>query len=147
MLNIDIKYAKSYYIPRNQFNKGWWQLDSCLCIKYGWMGVTQKIGGYNLVFRIPEVTFHWSFGSFPVFNNKLVNKMDCFLIHSTNIFLPIFHYIIIYLIASQIASYVASLASRTVKSTTDTSGVGTLNAIPVSFPFKSGITFKKSMRH
>ena len=142
MLNINIRYVKSYYIPGNQFDKGWGQLDSCLCIKYGRMGVTQKIGGYNLVFRIPEITFHWSLWSFPIFNNKLAKVVRKNWLHFNfySVFLLIFRYIIIYLIASQIASYVASLASRTVKSTTDTSGVGTLNAIPVSFPFKSGIT-------
>ena len=43
-------------------------------------------------------------------------------------------------IALQISSYVVSFASLTVKSTTETSGVGTLNAIPVNFPFNSGIT-------
>lgn len=32
-------------------------------------------------------------------------------------------------------------SSRTVRSTTDTSGVGTRKAIPVSFPFNAGITF------
>ena len=75
MLNINIRYAKSYYIPGNQFDKGWGQLDSCLGIKYGRMGVTQKIGGYNLVFRIPEITFHWSFWSFPVFNSKFTQMV------------------------------------------------------------------------
>jgi len=36
---------------------------------------------------------------------------------------------------------VASLFSLTVKSTTETSGVGTRKAMPVNFPFSSGITF------
>lgn len=42
--------------------------------------------------------------------------------------------------SSEISSYVAALLSLTVKSTTDTLTVGTLKAIPVSFPFNSGIT-------
>ena len=57
--NDAIVYLNKF--PGNQFDKGWGQLDSCLCIKYGRMRVTQKIGGYNLVFRITEITFHWSF--------------------------------------------------------------------------------------
>ena len=43
--------------------------------------------------------------------------------------------------ALHISSYVAGFSRLHVKSTTDTSIVGTLNAIPVSFPFNSGITF------
>jgi hypothetical protein len=38
-----------------------------------------------------------------------------------------------------------TLARRTVKSTTDTSGVGTRKAIPVSFPFKAGMTFPTAL--
>merc|ERR1711979_184789 len=45
------------------------------------------------------------------------------------------------LTAATISSYLAGFSSRQVKSTTDTSGVGTRKAIPVSFPFTSGITF------
>ena len=33
----------------------------------------------------------------------------------------------------------------TVKSTTETSAVGTRNAIPVSFPFNSGMTFPTAL--
>merc|ERR1719472_220169 len=44
------------------------------------------------------------------------------------------------LIAATISSMVASFSSLHVKSTTDTSGVGTRNAIPVSLPFSDGIT-------
>ncbi len=33
------------------------------------------------------------------------------------------------------------LLNRAVRSTTETLGVGTRKAIPVNFPFKSGITF------
>ena len=42
---------------------------------------------------------------------------------------------------AHISSYVAGFSKLHVRSTTETSGVGTLNAIPVNFPFKSGITF------
>merc|ERR1719411_2255813 len=45
------------------------------------------------------------------------------------------------LIAATISSYLAGFSSRQVKSTTDTSGVGTRNAMPVSFPFRAGSTF------
>merc|ERR1711972_779061 len=45
------------------------------------------------------------------------------------------------LTAATISSYLAGFSNRQVKSTTDTSGVGTRKAIPVSFPFTSGITF------
>merc|ERR1712241_295985 len=41
---------------------------------------------------------------------------------------------------AQISSYVVSLESFAVRSTTETSMVGTRNAIPVSFPLSSGIT-------
>src|SRR5512139_665508 len=44
-------------------------------------------------------------------------------------------------IAAQISSYLAGLASSTVRSTTETSDVGTRKAIPVSFLLSSGITF------
>mmetsp|Transcript_29550 Transcript_29550/g.96569 ORF Transcript_29550/g.96569 Transcript_29550/m.96569 type:complete len:235 (-) Transcript_29550:177-881(-) len=44
-----------------------------------------------------------------------------------------------------ISSYVAGLARRTVRSTTDTSGVGTRNAMPVSLPFSSGITLPTAL--
>src|SRR4026209_615597 len=43
-------------------------------------------------------------------------------------------------ISAQISSYVASLFSSHVRSTTDTSDVGTRNDMPVSFLFNSGIT-------
>ena len=46
-----------------------------------------------------------------------------------------------FLTAAHISSYVAGFSKFTVKSTTETSTVGTLNAIPVNFPFNSGITF------
>src|SRR5574343_1815962 len=42
--------------------------------------------------------------------------------------------------AAQISSYLASLFSSTVRSTTDTSEVGTRKAMPVSFLLSSGIT-------
>mmetsp|Transcript_30099 Transcript_30099/g.82234 ORF Transcript_30099/g.82234 Transcript_30099/m.82234 type:complete len:246 (+) Transcript_30099:686-1423(+) len=42
--------------------------------------------------------------------------------------------------AALISSYVAGVFSLHVRSTTDTSGVGTRNAMPVSFPFSIGIT-------
>src|SRR3954470_10951161 len=43
-------------------------------------------------------------------------------------------------ISAQISSYVAGLLSSQVRSTTDTSEVGTRNDMPVSFLFSSGIT-------
>merc|ERR1740115_69346 len=42
------------------------------------------------------------------------------------------------LIAATISSYFAPFSRRHVKSTTETSGVGTRNAIPVNLPFKAG---------
>src|SRR4051812_3696220 len=44
-----------------------------------------------------------------------------------------------------ISSYLAGLARRTVRSTTDTSGVGTRKAMPVSLPFNSGITLPTAL--
>lgn len=44
------------------------------------------------------------------------------------------------LMAFLISSYVALVARRTVRSTTDTSGVGTRNAMPVSLPLSAGST-------
>lgn len=46
-----------------------------------------------------------------------------------------------YLMAAFTSSYDALLSSRHVKSTTETFGVGTRKAIPVSFPLSSGSTF------
>lgn len=46
-----------------------------------------------------------------------------------------------YLIAALTSSYEALFSSLHVKSTTETFGVGTLKAIPVSFPLSSGRTF------
>src|SRR3954469_24198546 len=43
-------------------------------------------------------------------------------------------------ISAQMSLYVASRSSSTVRSTTDTSDVGTRNDMPVSFLFSSGIT-------
>ena len=42
-------------------------------------------------------------------------------------------------IALEISSYEVSLTVLTVRSTTETVGVGTRNDMPVSFPFTSGI--------
>merc|ERR1712084_184424 len=42
------------------------------------------------------------------------------------------------LTAATISSYFAPFSSRTVKSTTETSGVGARNAMPVSLPFNAG---------
>merc|ERR1740123_2455510 len=47
--------------------------------------------------------------------------------------------------AATISAYLAGLFNRQVKSTTDTSGVGTRNAMPVSLPFTSGITFPTAL--
>lgn len=44
-------------------------------------------------------------------------------------------------IFSQIFSYVAEFFNLAVRSTTETSPTGTLNAIPVTFPFNSGMTW------
>merc|ERR1719336_1440354 len=49
------------------------------------------------------------------------------------------------LTASQIWSYVVSLPSLTVRSTTETSGVGTRKAMPVNLPFNSGITLPTAL--
>lgn len=46
-----------------------------------------------------------------------------------------------YFIAALISSYEALLSRRQVKSTTETLGVGTRKAIPVSLPLSSGRTF------
>ena len=45
-----------------------------------------------------------------------------------------------FLTASLICSYLTGVFRRHVKSTTETSGTGTLNAIPVNLPFNSGMT-------
>merc|ERR1712107_780025 len=42
------------------------------------------------------------------------------------------------LIFPTISSYLAPFSMRHVRSTTDTSGVGTRNAMPVNFPFRAG---------
>merc|ERR1719195_1328585 len=44
------------------------------------------------------------------------------------------------LIAATMSSYFAGFSKRHVRSTTDTSGVGTRNAIPVNLPFTAGNT-------
>ena len=44
------------------------------------------------------------------------------------------------ILTAQISLKEASLEILQVKSTTDTSATGTLNAIPLTFPFKSGMT-------
>merc|ERR1719198_2334119 len=44
------------------------------------------------------------------------------------------------LILAEISGMLAPFCNLQVKSTTETSGVGTRNAIPVSLPFKDGIT-------
>merc|ERR1712045_601769 len=44
------------------------------------------------------------------------------------------------LTAATISSYLAGFSNLQVRSTTDTSGVGTRNAMPVSKPFTDGIT-------
>merc|ERR1712127_311318 len=49
------------------------------------------------------------------------------------------------LIAATISSYLAPFSKRQVKSTTDTSGVGTRNAMPVSLPFTSGRTLPTAL--
>merc|ERR1719161_2539511 len=49
------------------------------------------------------------------------------------------------LIAATIASMDAPFSRRAVKSTTDTSGVGTRKAMPVSLPLRSGITFPTAL--
>jgi hypothetical protein len=46
-----------------------------------------------------------------------------------------------YLIAALIWSYVAFFSILTVRSTTETSTVGTRKAIPVNFPLSAGKTF------
>ena len=48
-------------------------------------------------------------------------------------------------IAAQISSYLAGFAKLTVKSTTETSKVGTRIDIPVNLPFKEGITLPTAL--
>src|SRR5512135_3522512 len=48
-------------------------------------------------------------------------------------------------IAAQMSAYLASLFSSTVRSTTETSEVGTRKAMPVSLPFNSGITLPTAL--
>src|SRR3989344_3732338 len=50
-----------------------------------------------------------------------------------------------FFMAAQICTYVASLFSSTVRSTTDTSEVGTRKAMPVSFLFSSGMTLPTAL--
>src|SRR3989344_483769 len=50
-----------------------------------------------------------------------------------------------FFMAAQICTYVASLFSSTVRSTTDTSEVGTRNAMPVSFLLSSGSTLPTAL--
>ena len=50
-----------------------------------------------------------------------------------------------FLNVSLICSYDVSFSRITVKSTTETLAVGILNAIPVNFPFNSGITLPTAM--
>merc|ERR1719382_385911 len=47
--------------------------------------------------------------------------------------------------AALISSIVAPFSSLHVRSTTDTSGVGTRNAMPVNLPFKAGITLPTAL--
>merc|ERR1719159_865845 len=49
------------------------------------------------------------------------------------------------LMSAQISSYVASLPSLHVRSTTETSGVGTRNAMPVSLPLRAGMTLPTAL--
>ena len=48
-------------------------------------------------------------------------------------------------IAAQISSFVAGFSRTTVRSTTDTSEVGTRNDIPVSLPLSSGRTLPTAL--
>ena len=57
--------------------------------------------------------------------------------------IPFISFSVALLTAAHISSYDVGLSRLTVKSTTETSTVGTLNAIPVNFPFNDGITFKE----
>merc|ERR1719401_610334 len=50
-----------------------------------------------------------------------------------------------FLTASQILSIGAALSRRQVRSTTETSGVGTRKAIPVNLPFNSGMTLPTAL--
>merc|ERR1719382_458927 len=47
--------------------------------------------------------------------------------------------------AATMSSYLAGFSKRHVRSTTDTSGVGTRNAMPVSFPFTEGRTLPTAL--
>merc|ERR1719192_105928 len=49
------------------------------------------------------------------------------------------------LTAATMSSYLAPFSKRHVKSTTDTSGVGTRKAMPVNLPFNSGITLPTAL--
>merc|ERR1712060_694780 len=49
------------------------------------------------------------------------------------------------LIAATISSYFAGFSKRTVKSTTETSGVGTRKAMPVSLPLTAGMTLPTAL--
>merc|ERR1719510_2695466 len=49
------------------------------------------------------------------------------------------------LIAATMSSYLAPFSKRQVRSTTDTSGVGTRKAMPVSFPFTAGKTLPTAL--
>merc|ERR1719244_349570 len=50
-----------------------------------------------------------------------------------------------FLMAALMSSYLAGFFRRTVRSTTDTLGVGTRNAMPVNFPLSSGMTLPTAL--
>merc|ERR1712014_569807 len=49
------------------------------------------------------------------------------------------------LTAATMSAYLAGFSKRHVKSTTETSGVGTRNAMPVSLPFRTGSTLPTAL--
>ena len=119
--------SENQSIPWNKFNEIVVEWNTGFSIKNWWMCITKKICWDNFIFSITQNTFQWAISS-------LFNCSTDFFILSLNKNVQLINWI------SKQTIELTPLLNRAVRSTTDTFGVGTRKAIPVNFPFKSGIT-------
>lgn len=120
-------------LPWDKFNKVVVERNTSSGIEDWWVCVTNEVRRNNFIISVAQNTFQWTVGSFfdgltnfVVFSlSQRKQSQDQSVIHWVNKIISIER---------------TPLLNRAVRSTTETFGVGTRKAIPVSFPFKSGIT-------
>lgn len=126
----------------------WEKAESRSTLKNNWKiappAVTHKISWHNIFFGITKDSLQITLRLFPT-KLKGSDSVSSMRRRRRKYFVEEF-YLNNYFIAALISSYEAAFSSLQVRSTTETSTVGTRKDIPVSFPFREGRTLPTAFK-